>query len=320
MFQPLPAHIFAGHRDEGARGAPQIKKERVQATASEPQKKRKGFSVELTAKKQTTAIPNVSALPLGKPIATPPPAVVAKKLGQAEIVMGIDIETAGWEDKTKWVKGSIDHFGHYNLCDAQDLDSRVVQVGWAVADVTTNGQNIVKERLIQPTGFVITAKAEKFHGISQERAVAEGFPLAQVLTEFMQDVRDIRRRGGRIVCHHLGFDGGILDKELSRCGMEESRRDWGEAVRTGCCTMSPDIGRWLRTCFGQDSGPPTAKNTMKLRDLVVWFLPGSADLLANHHTAGADAEMHVRLYVEICNLARASGEVSGLDSRERASS
>ena len=59
--------------------------------------------------------------------------------------------------------------------------------------------------------------------------------------------------------------------------------------------MAPDIGRWLRTCFGQDAGPPSAKNTIKLRELVVWLLPGSAKLLAKHHTAGADAELHLRL-------------------------
>ena len=232
----------------------------------------------------------------------PPPSAVLNELGHAEVIMGVDLETAGWEEKR--TKGSIGQFGHYNVCDANDLDARAVQIGWAVVDTAAGTAAMIKERLVQPDGFIITAKAAAFHGIGHEQAATHGLPLGEILSELMSDVKDVRARGGRIVAHHLEFDAGILDKELSRCGMEEARRDWGRAVRAGCCTMSPNIGRWLRTCFGEEAGPPSKQNVLKLRALATWFVPNSAKLSQQHHTAGADAELCARLYLEICKLAQ----------------
>ena len=113
---------------------------------------------------------------------------------------------------------------------------------------------------------------------------------------------------GRVVCHHLEFDAGIIDNELARCGLEHLRPEWATAVRKGCCTMCPEIGRWVRTCFGRDTGPPTAKNTMRLKELAGWLIPRNAELLAKHHTAGADAELHLLLYGELGRIAAAASE------------
>ena len=102
----------------------------------------------------------------------------------------------------------------------------------------------------------------------------------------------------------MGFDANIIAREMERCGGSSTldTADFTRAVRDGCCTMNPDIGRWLKESFGEDAGPNTAKNTMKLKALVQWLLPSCVPLLEKHHTAGADAELHVRLFLEMYRL------------------
>ncbi len=206
-------------------------------------------------------------------------------------------ETHDWED-SKGNKGAIGQFGHYHLCKPKDFESRIVQLGWAIWKKDAPIQ--VKERLIRPDGFCISAKAERFHKISQSMAERDGLALKDVLAEFLGDVREVQKQGGRLCCHHLEFDGNIIQREMERCGADTL--DFCKMLRQGCCTMSPEIGRWLKECFGEDAGPNTAKNTMKLSVMVKWLLPNCAPLLQKHHTAGADADLHVRLFLEICRL------------------
>ena len=111
-----------------------------------------------------------------------------------------------------------------------------------------------------------------------------------------------------MVAHHLTFDAGIIDRELARCGLHDYQKEWANAARAGCCTMDPEIGRWVRGCFGRDTGPETAKNTMRLKELAGWLIPRNAELLAKHHTAGADAELHLLLYGELGRIAAAASE------------
>ena len=311
MFQPLPAHIFAGHRNE--RGAPQIKKERVQATASEPQKKRKGFSLEFVPKKkQPVPLPVVQEMRIGQPTPSAPPAIVAKKLGKGELVMAIDIETAGWEYVRK-SKIRIGMFGHATFNTAEKLkEGRIVQLGWAIGYNNSAPAAVEKreERMIYPAGFTISPGATGIHKIDQKRAEREGQPLEGVLVEFMMEVQGVMERGGRLVAHNLDFDAEILYNELARCSLESLQRQWSKAARMGCCTMDPEIGRYLCTCFGEDAGPETAENTMSLQKLTEWLLPESVPLLDKHHTASADAELALRLYIRICQLAQ-SCQVAG---------
>ena len=71
--------------------------------------------------------------------------------------------------------------------------------------------------------------------------------------------------------------------------------------------MCPEVGLWLIGCFGQDTAPEhknkKERPIMRLKVIVKWLLPSCVPLLERHHTAGADAEMHLRLYVEVARLA-----------------
>jgi len=162
----------------------------------------------MTAKPKSKAkVPKAAELEYGFKVAPPPPDVKAK-LGTTGLWIGVDIETHGWEE-SKGIKGSIGQHGFYNLCAPCDLDARVVQIGWAFPD--SNGELVVKERLVFPVGFSVSLKATRVHRITHQHAVAHGLPLKSVLLEFMDDVEAIYAQGGRLVCHHMEFVGGLVE-------------------------------------------------------------------------------------------------------------
>jgi len=279
----------------------------TEAAGKKEGKKRQGFSLAAVPQKK----PNRSTIALSdvqcEAGSVPPPANVVAKLGHATLTLALDIETAGWEFESK-SKGDICKFGHYGFAHRAKLQkARMVQLGWVLGEVATDGLHLLQppqERLIQPDGFRISPAATKeCHGIDTDRALAEGTPLAVVLAEFMGVLQEVIRKGGRMVSHHAEFDMGIIDLELERCG-HAGRSEFNEAARKACCTMDPEIGRWIRTCFGKDPGNEATKNTMSLKELVYLTLPEQAALLKRHHTAGADAELHLRLFARLRALAK----------------
>ena len=220
-----------------------------------------------------------------------PPKDVIDKLGVAsQWLMGVDIETNDWVT-SPGNKGSIGRFGFYNLCAPVDFEARIVQIGWAFGppgETTT-----LKEYVVCPTDFNISEKATKYHNISHEHARQNGKPARDVLTEFMSDLNHvIQIRHGRLVCHHLEFDAGIIMKELLRCDMQHDARMFDPIVRMGLCTMDPGIGRWLTQCSGEDQGASQTMNVLKLRTVVELILPEKTQLLDRIHNAGVDALLH----------------------------
>jgi len=275
------------------------------AAGTKEGKKRQGFSLAAVPQKKVKEAVNYSLSDIQKePSLLTPPTCVAARLKERPLLMGIDIETNDWESR-KGNKGSIGKFGFYNICHPDDFKSRIVQLGWCIWRRESGGME-TKERLIRPDDFQISAKAERYHGISHRLAEEEGLPLGAVLEEFLTDLRLIYDGGGIPVCHHMEFDANILKQELLRCGLTERLQEFDRTIRAGCCTMSPEIGRWLKESFGENAGPPSAQNTMKLAAMVSWLLPDERELLAKHHTAGADANLHARLFLKLSSLATAS--------------
>ena len=160
---------------------------------------------------------------------------------------------------------------------------------------------VVKEFVIQPVGFAVATKTEKNHGNNHERALLIGKPLRDVLQELLVDMRICSEAGGRIAVHHLEFDCGIIAMELRRAGLEQHCVEWANFSAKGICTLSPAIGKWVCQCVGRDTGPENKMNTLRLSDLVDTLLPGHP-LKRQMHTAGADAQMHRVLAIEIPKL------------------
>ena len=86
----------------------------------------------------------------------------------------------------------------------------VVQLAWAFGD---------KERsfIIKPDNYEIPPETAAIHGITTERAIAEGVPFAEVIDEFLADAA-----AAPLVCaHNIYFDTSMLKANILRyCGKE----------------------------------------------------------------------------------------------------
>lgn len=96
-----------------------------------------------------------------------------------------------------------------------DVDNwpRLVQLSWILSDNLGNTLN-QGNLIVKPVGFVIPEDASQIHGITQERALAEGLPIADVLSSFMADVN----KAQCVVGHNIIFDLNVVGAELYRFG------------------------------------------------------------------------------------------------------
>lgn len=86
---------------------------------------------------------------------------------------------------------------------------RVVQIAWIVA--SDNGQiEQAREYIIRPDGFYIPTRVSEIHGITTERAEAEGHSLSKVLKLLHTDAGRI----DYVVAHNVSFDLGMLRREF----------------------------------------------------------------------------------------------------------
>lgn len=97
-----------------------------------------------------------------------------------------------------------------------DVDNwpRLVQLAWQLHDakgkLLSNHNYIVK-----PEGFTIPYNAEKVHGISTKRALAEGHDLKKVLAIFEEDVAEAKH----LVGHNIEFDINVVGSEFIRANL-----------------------------------------------------------------------------------------------------
>ena len=93
---------------------------------------------------------------------------------------------------------------------------RLVQLAWILTD--ENGSRIhTGSQIVKPDGFVIPADAARVHGITTQRAMVEGIPLNEVISQFKADL-DVATC---IVCHNVEFDKKIVGAEMIRLGMRD---------------------------------------------------------------------------------------------------
>lgn len=104
---------------------------------------------------------------------------------------------------------------------------RLVQIAWILYDESGNeiGRN---DHIVKPQGFTIPRDASAIHGISTERAIAEGVDLMGVLEEFNSQVSGSRY----LVAHNMSFDEKIV-------GAEFLRNKWANPIpsKSRICTM-----------------------------------------------------------------------------------
>lgn len=97
---------------------------------------------------------------------------------------------------------------------------RMVQIAWQLHDksgrLIENASYIVK-----PDGYDIPFNAAQIHGITTEKAMAEGHELRKVIDEF----RKVLVKAEVLSGHNLSFDQGILGAEFVREGLDYTEID-----------------------------------------------------------------------------------------------
>lgn len=81
----------------------------------------------------------------------------------------------------------------------------VVQLSWQIG--TKEGDFIIR-----PDGFTIPPEAAKVHGITTDRALAEGVPYKQAFLEFFKDVKT----ADTLCAHNANFDKSVIIAEYVR--------------------------------------------------------------------------------------------------------
>jgi len=106
-------------------------------------------------------------------------------------------------------------------------ESRIV----TAALVEAKGGEVVRERgwLADP-GVPIPAEAAAIHGVSTERAVTEGRPVAEVADELAAALCTYWRDGVPVVVFNAPFDLSLLDAELARHGLASLAERLGRPV------------------------------------------------------------------------------------------
>jgi DNA polymerase III subunit epsilon len=111
-----------------------------------------------------------------------------------ETLVGFDLETTGTEP----------------------LEARIVTA--AVVTAGPDGRTEHRTWLADP-GVLIPAQASAIHGISSERAAAEGRPAREVADEVAEALCAHWRRGVPVVAYNAAFDLTLLTAELDRYGL-----------------------------------------------------------------------------------------------------
>jgi DNA polymerase-3 subunit alpha len=161
---------------------------------------------------------------------------------------------------------------------------RMVQLAWESHDKT--GRLIFnKSYIIKPENYSIPQASEKVHGISTEKALAEGIELETVLREFENDLGNTLV----VIGHNVSFDLCILGAEYIRKGITTRlhQMPW-------ICTKeeSTDFCAILGGKNGKYKWPTLAELNRKL------FSAGFEEA----HNAAADVAATARCFFELLRL------------------
>jgi len=106
--------------------------------------------------------------------------------------------------------------------------ARIVTAHVGLIDAT--GATVAHGEWLADPGVEIPEQASAVHGISTERARAEGRPAAEVVAEIVAAIRAVFARGVPLVVYNAPYDLTLLDREARRHGVEPL----GEVGEIGC--------------------------------------------------------------------------------------
>jgi DNA polymerase-3 subunit epsilon len=124
----------------------------------------------------------------------------------------LDLETTGLPERKFGQMYEYKQIEKYETC-------RVVQIALIVAEydgaeiiLNARSTDVARNFIIKPAGFAV--KGTEIHGITHERAMAEGIPIETAAAQIKADLRDVTL----LVAHNIEFDKNVLLSELFRIG------------------------------------------------------------------------------------------------------
>ena len=173
----------------------------------------------------------------------------------------------------------------YSAHCAPDNWPHIVQLAWIVTDDEGNELSS-GNKIIRPEGFVIPPEATAIHGISQQRALAEGEPRQKVMKKFLRILSNTYLN----VAHNLWFDANVIAADMNRCGMNDDI-----LFSSGFCTMEGTT-ELCRLPFATDVHPEAEYKWPKLTELHE-FLFGNS--FSGAHDAVNDVRATARCFWEL---------------------
>lgn len=160
---------------------------------------------------------------------------------------------------------------------------RAVQIAWVEFDARGNRIG-AQDLLIKPVGFKIPAEATRIHGITTEKAKAQGVSLKRALSMFSKAAANAQV----IVAHNVNFDVSIVRAELLRAGLPDCLD--GKAFT---CTMQEST---------QYRRPPGGRRGYKWPSLSELYHTLFRMELQETHNAAVDVEACARCFFELQRL------------------
>lgn len=183
------------------------------------------------------------------------------------------------------------------ITDAENWP-RLVQLAWQLH--AADGSLIEADNfIVKPDGFDIPFNSEQVHGISTEKALAEGIPLQEALDRFTEVLGKTEIVAG----HNIEFDINIMGAEYMRLSdsapiMDVPSIDTKDES-TEYCAIPGGRG-------GQFKWP-------KLIELHVKLFGEAFD---EAHNAAADVAATARCFLELIRIGVINSEKAGLDTEE----
>lgn len=157
---------------------------------------------------------------------------------------------------------------------------RMVQLSWILTD---NQGNVLSsyDFIIRPEGFSVPESAAAIHGITTERAMAEGTPLDSVLSVFCSSLDSSEY----IVGHNISFDIHVVAAEMIRRGLD----DRVSSMKAYCTMIAGTDYCKLPGYYGHYKWP-------KLQELHKKLFGSEFD---NAHNSAADVEATCKCFWEM---------------------
>jgi DNA polymerase III epsilon subunit-like protein len=153
----------------------------------------------------------------------------------------------------------------------------MVELAWVLTDGDGNVRASA-DFIVKPEGFVIPAKVAELHGVTQERALVEGYDLVSVLTLLLA----VLQFPVSLVGHNIGFDVRVLRKEFDRLNWQDLTHglETLDTMRSStdiCDIRPPSLGGKLKA--------------PKLGELYRRLFPEEEDYVETHHAMDDTLDM-----------------------------